>query len=995
MKPKRCHCHRLVFLVGDDVERASVVRKRDMSQLELKIQYFRHAHVASMSAAAHCQNTLTTVNTTMSAPLPSPPNLAITMTPVAGSMNWEPVRQRLLSSDLSDALQAATELRDNIEIVHSSELSLFLSALLPAFSSVLAHKTRPTPDASSVDHQLRHLILDIISKIPTGSVLRPHAPHCVALCIDILNRDYEENALLASRIIFDLYKAYRSLPQDYVQPYLDFVAGAYKSLPTAIQRNFALSALESAAAAASKQQASSDSTVASSTQGSPDGKEQSNKQEESSSVNNSPDKGPVPMDTSESPTSESAAAKTSSSPSTTAAAVETLPSEVAAPAPPKLLSARANMSFRILTESPLIVMLMFQLWPGFLKTNIPVLIAVMMEALSLRAPPIQTIVPAKTSQQHKLDVNFKRMYYSRVRELVAAQAKTLSFVTYLLRSFLNELKPYEERLATNVVALMTTCPRESIATRKELLVATRHLLNTDFRKGFFRHVDSLLDERVLIGKGLSFSDQALLRPLGLTMLSDLVQHVRSSLNTSQTSRIVLMFARALHDSSNPLPISTQYTAVRTLLSMADVIFNNKDPNPQLGRDLLVRILITLTDKLQALSRYFPSVLEAEQARAAADSMYGEDLSKNRKDVEMDPLSEAPNDSVRDLQIMIRAIIVGHKSLIFYIYTYREQRVKDDPSPVVGANEEVASALQRLTHTEMAIIDKYILAAFPATRLMKENGPGSRATGDKSRAEHHREALTYFAAAFTCLDGYYLARTLGKRLDVLVDMLVEDPIAMVFVRHLLGANATTSLEFCSLLLDHLVERMDDLALPRHDGIVFFDPQVSGQETESTLVKKKLQRLDQRPHESDERKKQLGLALLQLFERVLKSLSAFPANEATVRKHLRHIVVVCFRSSMEQTNVWPDNYCMLLRYVFRAISAGKFEESYKELLPLLPTVLNGLYRVSASNDVPLRNTAVELCLTIPARLSSLLPHLNLLIRVIIPALDSKSGDLVNLG
>jgi transformation/transcription domain-associated protein len=163
----------------------------------------------------------------------------------------------------------------------------------------------------------------------------------------------------------------------------------------------------------------------------------------------------------------------------------------------------------------------------------------------------------------------------------------------------------------------------------------------------------------------------------------------------------------------------------------------------------------------------------------------------------------------------------------------------------------------------------------------------------------------------------------------------------------------------------------------------------------LVKKKLQRLDQRPHESDERKKQLGLALLQLFERVLKSLSAFPANEATVRKHLRHIVVVCFRSSMEQTNVWPDNYCMLLRYVFRAISAGKFEESYKELLPLLPTVLNGLYRVSASNDVPLRNTAVELCLTIPARLSSLLPHLNLLIRVIIPALDSKSGDLVNLG
>ena len=129
--------------------------------------------------------------------------------------------------------------------------------------------------------------------------------------------------------------------------------------------------------------------------------------------------------------------------------------------------------------------------------------------------------------------------------------------------------------------------------------------------------------------------------------------------------------------------------------------------------------------------------------------------------------------------------------------------------------------------------------------------------------------------------------------------------------------------------------------------------------------------------------------------MKSLAAFPDNEGVIRKYLRRIVAVCFRACMEQTSAWPDNYCMLLRYVFRSISAGKFEDSYKELLPLLPTVLNGLYRVSVSGDTVLRNTAVELCLTIPARLSSLLPHLNLLIRVMIPALDSNVGDLVNLG
>ena len=153
-----------------------------------------------------------------------------------------------------------------------------------------------------------------------------------------------------------------------------------------------------------------------------------------------------------------------------------------------------------------------------------------------------------------------------------------------------------------------------------------------------------------------------------------------------------------------------------------------------------------------------------------------------------------------------------------------------------------------------------------------------------------------------------------------------------------------------------------------------------------------------HQGEEQRKKRSNTLLLLFERVLKSLSVYPDNETVVRRHLRKIVAVCLQLSMECTseNSWPDHYCTLLRFVFRSISAGKFEESYRELLPLIPAVLNGLYRVvSASHDRILRHTAIELCLTIPARLSSLLPHMNLLLRIIIPALDSGSGDLVNLG
>jgi len=51
-----------------------------------------------------------------------------------------------------------------------------------------------------------------------------------------------------------------------------------------------------------------------------------------------------------------------------------------------------------------------------------------------------------------------------------------------------------------VVALLAACPAEATVTRKELLVATRHILMTGFRRGFFKHVDEMLDEALLVGR---------------------------------------------------------------------------------------------------------------------------------------------------------------------------------------------------------------------------------------------------------------------------------------------------------------------------------------------------------------------------------------------------------------------------------------------------------------------------------------------------------------
>ena len=696
------------------------------------------------------------------------------------------------------------------------------------------------------------------------------------------------------------------------------------------------------------------------------------------------------------------------------------------------LSPRSNASFRVLTEWPLIVMLMFQLYPKFLKGNIPILIQVMMEALSLRAPAIDTIekkqqqmqqhtsVTDSTEQLH-LDDSANRFYFSKSRELVAAQAKTLSFLTYLLRGFSNELKPYEDRLASNVVAIMSTCPRELLSTRKELLVASRHLLNSEFRSGFFRHVDSLLDERILIGWSSKhqhrhrylcyhYSEQTVLRPLGYAALSDLIQHVRATpaLSLAQISKVVSVFSQVLHDAS--LPMSTQYTAVRTLLSVLDAVFSNKDRDPQLGRDLLVRILRTLVEKLSTLHQANNNDSNSSSIHLAEEVTVGRNNNNNNNNNNREYYSslETKNEPLRDKKCIVRAIVVGSKTLIWYINNYRVQREKEMMENIQSArvgvnNEEAYSGLSKITHTEHALIDKYIVLGIPCIKILKERDreeaefrtTAAATAGERPAPEQFRDTLTYFAAAFTTLDGHDLRRILGRRLNVLVQAVKDDPTAIVVPRHLLSANASTSFEFCSMMLNFLVKRLDHLVLMKGENVHFIS--ISSENYNEKCRLEAIQnRVEEKENLDEEDMKKSSNAYLQLFERILKSLSSYPENERALRPHLKKIVSTCLRSSLEKTEVRADNYCMLLRYVFRSISAGKFEESYRELLPLIPAVLNGLFRIlSSTDDTTLCHTLIELVLTIPARLSSLLPHMNLLLRVIIMALESNSDDLVNLG
>jgi transformation/transcription domain-associated protein len=100
-------------------------------------------------------------------------------------------------------------------------------------------------------------------------------------------------------------------------------------------------------------------------------------------------------------------------------------------------------------------------------------------------------------------------------------------------------------------------------------------------------------------------------------------------------------------------------------------------------------------------------------------------------------------------------------------------------------------------------------------------------------------------------------------------------------------------------------------------------------------------------------------------------------------------------LSTTAAEPMNYFLLLRSLFRSIGGGKFEHLYKQILPLLEMLLEVLNNLLMAARKPAdRDLYVELCLTVPARLSNLLPHLSYLMRPLVVALRAGS-DLVGQG
>ena len=291
----------------------------------------------------------------------------------------------------------------------------------------------------------------------------------------------------------------------------------------------------------------------------------------------------------------------------------------------------ALRSCRLLTELPLVMTFLFQVYPKLLAARLPALHTLFLEVIQLPLAPFDTVgsVPPHL-----------RMAYADCR---AAQVKAVSFIAFQLRQLQDHLRPHAHALAAAMSRLLVGCP-EAVGVRKELLVATRHVLSSphgaDVRSALLSpcHVATLLDEDTILGPSLA--GQEAMRMLGMQLMSEVASHLetpapqalptpgaaatptsREPLSEAQLQVIVRRYAACLRD-----PGAGAYShalVCRMLMTTVEFLYapRRRHAGDEAVRnaafDLLGEVHAVLAARVAALAVQAPSIAAAAASATAA------------------------------------------------------------------------------------------------------------------------------------------------------------------------------------------------------------------------------------------------------------------------------------------------------------------------------------------------------------------------------------------
>ncbi|GLB33849.1 putative PI3 PI4-kinase family protein [Lyophyllum shimeji] len=576
-------------------------------------------------------------------------------------------------------------------------------------------------------------------------------------------------------------------------------------------------------------------------------------------------------------------------------------------------------SFKVVGEMGMVVVIISQIHRAMVAGPIQTTIAPAFEVLALESP-----AQKKAREDYEAMGNIWSGMAPTIKntaaytDFVHCQIKVLSYLAYVMRFSGEADEKYGETLILTALRMLQDCPANGIALRKELMVVFRHLMGLPVRKALFPHLDKLLDEDVLLGKGVSSKE--MLRAAVYSAVADLVHHIRNDLNANQLARIVHVYSRLIH---NPALGNNLHTmSAKMMFGLTEPILAKETPKE--AARLLGAMFETCLERLEALALVHDEVMAStSQQKEKGDGVVLDAafIEKARPIGGAVYANERPEELVHESRLMFRTLLHGFRVCLAAL------KKCDAPTP----DGELFFRLFEGCIRCMSVFD-------PDPRINEQN-----------------DAIDWFGHALLEINLHVFQEVWTHKMEFFFQCASKRMI-LLNICQFLFTREPTSPTLLAIVLSYLVDRLP--LLGEYDDMT-------------------------------------AAATIRLFKMAFGAVALYPSlNEPILKAHLAKLLMDCFPLAAKATK--PTNYFHLLRALFRAIGGGggRFELLYNAVLPLLPEMLDSLNRQLLASEGHTRDMIVELCLTVPLRLTHLLPHLTYLMQPLALALRG-SPDLVSQG
>ncbi|GAA5967961.1 hypothetical protein JCM21900_003879 [Sporobolomyces salmonicolor] len=876
------------------------------------------------------------------------------------------------SFDLKAKVALATELRDSIDM-HQKDLDLarLFEVLLPAFVEIL-HDGKPSMIGNSPENKLRNLLIQILHRLPHVEPLRQHAPSLMALLLQLLRTENEENAVLCMKVVIDLHRTYSRPPppspsnppnpdgapdptvqqiEASVDEFLEIVAELFKNMGSVVEETFR----DTRSTRSSAQAGGSGSSEAA---------------------------------------SQSPAAPPASLEGDGGAAGGTA----------NVVHAPAMRSFKLLQDCPASIVFIFQTYRPMVNKAITIFVPLVFDFIQMQAAPQAKKHASMEKGQSWVGIcpEIPKEKRAAFESMVMAQTKTMSFLAYIHRVSNTALSAYLNVLPEIAVRLMKDCPSEAVAMKRDLIIATRHILQSDLRTAFLSQIDTLLDEHVLTGNSVTGHEN--LRPLAYSMLADLIHHCRADLTLPQLSRVVHTYCANIHDPTLASAIQTMCS--KLLLNLIDPIAS-KDPAE--ATKILQRILLAFVTRMEAMAEIrdewgkwsrareplgvtVEKVKEREKERQEweqrrKDKGKGKETDEQKMEVEggeeekRDEKSEEKDEEKKEEESE-KMEVDGEDE-------------KDKDKAKVEASDDEPPPLLELDDVDIERakpVRKAVVMVDPGPDPVKDArflfrnllfGFKTLSVALSRMGGHGPDAelmCRFFDAAVKCMVVFDSSRDQGREQKEVMEVLSTTLV-------------NTELVIFQEVIENRMGFFFEELIRNHELLVIPQSLLSNEQVSQHFVAILFRFLSDRLPDLGNNNKENTSVMLRLYKMSFMAVTIFPEkNEPVLLPHLTNLIMSSLKLAGQAAE--PNSYYLLLRALFRSIGGGRFEILYNEVLPSLQVLLEQLNALLKSADKSRKDLFAELILTVPVRLSVLLPYLSYLMRPLVHALQAGS-DLISQG